>query len=128
MLIPVATQADLAAMTPDLNRLREACDHLGLLGCYLYSTPAGDGRVAARMFAPSIGVPEDIANANSTACLAAYLAHQGVAALTVDMGDSLGAPATITATATPGPAGLLVRVGGFTASLPFSDSSPASAA
>jgi predicted PhzF superfamily epimerase YddE/YHI9 len=67
------------------------------------------------MFAPSIGVPEDIANANSTACLAAYLARQGGAArtLAVDMGDSLGVPATVTASVRPGPSGRsAVEVGG----------------
>jgi trans-2,3-dihydro-3-hydroxyanthranilate isomerase len=67
------------------------------------------------MFAPSIGVPEDIANANSTACLAAHLAGlaaHGMSALQVDMGDSLGEPSTVAASARPGPAGPVVRVGG----------------
>ena len=74
---------------------------IGSGGALRFFTPAGraarlraGGRYAARMFAPSIGVPEDIANANSTACLAAHLA----AGVAVDMGDSLGRPATITAT------------------------------
>lgn len=96
----------LAALTPGLPRLRAATDEFGLLGCYVYS-PGPPGRYAARMFAPSIGVPEDIANANSTACLAAHLA----ADVAVDMGDALGQPATITATAS-GPG---VRVGGLAA-------------
>ncbi|MQY07664.1 PhzF family phenazine biosynthesis protein [Actinomadura macrotermitis] len=100
LLIPVATRAALSALAPDFERLRAACDELGLLGCYVYSAPEHSGRVAARMFAPSIGVPEDVANANSTACLAAHLAGQGI---TVDMGDSLGSPATITAATRPGP-------------------------
>jgi predicted PhzF superfamily epimerase YddE/YHI9 len=55
-------------------------------------------------------VSEDIANANSTACLAAYLAardERGVD-ISVDMGDSLDQPATIMAWATDGH----VRVGG----------------
>ncbi|MGI5502094.1 PhzF family phenazine biosynthesis protein [Lentzea sp. CA-135723] len=90
---------DVAALTPDLDLLKAATDELGLLGCYAYS--AGN-RYVARMFAPSIGVPEDVANANSTACLAAHLA----ADVTVDMGDSLGRPATITATASA--AGVMV--------------------
>ncbi|MGA4844546.1 PhzF family phenazine biosynthesis protein [Streptomyces sp. G45] len=68
------------------------------------------------MFAPAIGVPEDIANANSTACLAAHLhaAHPGGGAgIAVDMGDALGAPATITAAVTTSEqAGSAVRVGG----------------
>jgi trans-2,3-dihydro-3-hydroxyanthranilate isomerase len=112
MLVEVPDRRFLAALAPDMAGLRAACDRLGLLGCYVYSTPAPDGRAAARMFAPSIGVAEDIANANSTACLAAHLAGRGPSTLHVDMGDSLGEPSTITATIRPGPAGPLVRVGG----------------
>jgi PhzF family phenazine biosynthesis protein len=107
LLVPVPTRSALAALDPDLERLRAACDRLGFLGCYVYSAPTPTGRVAARMFAPSIGVPEDIANANSTACLAAHLAGQGITDIAVDMGDSLASPATITAR--HGPA---VHVGG----------------
>jgi trans-2,3-dihydro-3-hydroxyanthranilate isomerase len=111
MLVEVVGREALADLAPDMTRLREACDRRGLLGCYVYSTPT-DGRAAARMFAPSIGVPEDIANANSTAGLAAHVADRGLSTLDVDMGDSLGAPSTIVATARPDPNGLLVRVGG----------------
>lgn len=100
MLVPVANRSALDALRPDLSSLREACLRVGLLGCYVY-TPGQ--RAAARMFAPAIGVPEDIANANSTACLAAHLhATAGIDAITVDMGDSLGSPATIAATVAPG--------------------------
>lgn len=104
MLVPVAGRAALAALRPDAGALRAACDTYGLLGCYVYSPPV-DGRAAARMFAPSIGVPEDIANANSTACLAALLGE----AVAVDMGDALGSPATITAR----PVGGRIELGGL---------------
>jgi trans-2,3-dihydro-3-hydroxyanthranilate isomerase len=97
MLLPIADRAALASLRPDLGRLRAATDRFGFLGCYVYTVPDAEGRAAARMFAPSIGVPEDIANANSTACLAAHLG----ADLRVDMGDSLGSPATVTASARP---------------------------
>ncbi|MEV6343211.1 PhzF family phenazine biosynthesis protein [Actinoplanes sp. NPDC051851] len=90
--------ADPAALTPDLRLLRAACDRFGLLGCYAYSPPDPHGRRSARMFAPSIGVPEDIANVNSTSCLAALLNTRVV----VDMGDSLGRPATVVASIGPG--------------------------
>ncbi|MDF2254817.1 PhzF family phenazine biosynthesis protein [Streptantibioticus ferralitis] len=112
MLVPVSTRSVLAALAPNLDRLRDACDRLGLLGCYVYCTPTAYGRAMARMFAPSIGVPEDIANANSTACLAARLAREGMTDITVDMGDALGIPATITASAWQREAGPLVHVGG----------------
>ena len=97
LLVPLSTRATLAAIAPDFDRLGHALDQLGLLGCYAYSPPTIDGRLAARMFAPSIGVNEDIANANSTACLGAHLAEHGLTEITVDMGDDLGVPATITA-------------------------------
>lgn len=118
LLVPVATRSALAALDPDLERLRAACDRLGFLGCYVYSVPAHTGRdtgrvaIAARMFAPSIGVAEDVANANSTAGLAAHLAGQGITDIAVDMGDSLGSPSTITATAQHSPSGTLVHLGG----------------
>jgi trans-2,3-dihydro-3-hydroxyanthranilate isomerase len=114
LLVPVTTRSALAGLTPDFAGLRVACDQLGWLGAYVYSVPDATGSAAARMFAPSIGVPEDIANANSTACLAAHLAGHGHTRIAVDMGDSLGSPATITATAQPGPAGPLIHLGGTT--------------
>lgn len=115
LLVPVATRSALAALDPDLERLRAACDRLGFLGCYVYSVPTRAGRLAARMFAPSIGVAEDIANANSTACLAAHLAGQGSTDIAVDMGDSLGSPSRITATVRPSPSGPLIHLGGTAA-------------
>jgi trans-2,3-dihydro-3-hydroxyanthranilate isomerase len=112
MLVQVPDRATLAGLAPDTIRLRDACDRIGLLGCYVYSTPAPDGRAAARMFAPSIGVAEDIANANSTACLAAHLAESGFTRMEVDMGDALGHQSAITAITRPGAHGPLVEVGG----------------
>ncbi|MER6301994.1 PhzF family phenazine biosynthesis isomerase [Kitasatospora sp. NPDC001539] len=98
LLLPVRSRAVLADLAPDFTLLRAACDRYGLLGCYVHSLPDRHGRAAARMFVPSIGVPEDIANANGTACLAAAAAGSGTDHLTVDMGDHLGCPATVTAT------------------------------
>ncbi|MFF0277729.1 PhzF family phenazine biosynthesis protein [Streptomyces sp. NPDC004330] len=112
LLVPVASRAALAALDPDLDGLRDVCDRLGLLGAYVYSPPEPTGGLAARMFAPSIGVPEDTANANSTACLAAHLARRGITRIAVDMGDAADSPATVTASARPGPSGVRIRVGG----------------
>jgi PhzF family phenazine biosynthesis protein len=112
LLVPLSTPTAVAGLQPDHDQLRDACDRLGLLGCYVHSVPTTEGRVSARMFAPSIGVPEDIANANSTACLAARLAQRNMTRVNVEMGDSLGSPATITATAQQTGLGARIRVGG----------------
>ncbi len=112
LLVPVIGKETLAGLRPDHDRLRSGCDRLGLLGAYVYSAPDSGGRLSARMFAPSIGVPEDIANANSTGCLAAHLLGQGINELSVDMGDALGRPATVLATARETGAGIEIRAGG----------------
>ncbi|MFI7405437.1 PhzF family phenazine biosynthesis protein [Streptomyces sp. NPDC049541] len=112
LLLPLRSRAEVADLTPESTLLRAACDRYGLLGCYAYSPPDRHGRAAARMFAPSIGVPEDIANANSTACLAAHAAGSGTHRLAVDMGDHLGRPSTITATVHRDRTGDRIRVGG----------------
>ncbi|MER6116401.1 PhzF family phenazine biosynthesis isomerase [Streptomyces sp. NPDC001743] len=112
LLLPLRSRAALAELTPDATLLRAACERYGLLGCYAYSLPDRHGRAAARMFAPSIGVPEDIANANSTACLAAHVAGAGSRRLAVDMGDHLGRPSTVTATVHRDRTGQRIRVGG----------------
>lgn len=112
LLVPLSTRAAVAGLRPDYDQLRDACDRLGLLGCYVHSVPTTEGRLSARMFAPSIGVPEDVANANSTACLAARLMQRNLTRIDVDMGDSLGSPATITATTRQTRLGAQIRVGG----------------
>jgi PhzF family phenazine biosynthesis protein len=112
LLVPLSTPTAVARLRPDHDRLRDGCDRLGLLGCYVHSIPTTEGRLSARMFAPSIGVPEDIANANSSACLAARLVQRNITMINVDMGDSLGSPATITATTQQTRLGAQIRVGG----------------
>jgi len=59
------------------------------------------------MFAPSIGVPEDNRERQQLACLAVLLVERHPT-ISVDMGDALGSPATITATSRRSQA----RVGG----------------
>ncbi|MFB7244162.1 PhzF family phenazine biosynthesis protein [Streptomyces populi] len=113
LLVPVTTRSALASLSPSPGPLAAACDRLGLLGCFVHSPGPTTARVAARMFAPSIGVTEDIVNVNSSACLAAHLlARHGTPRIDVDMGDALGRPSTVTAGARRGLAGLPVDVTG----------------
>jgi PhzF family phenazine biosynthesis protein len=105
-LVRVRDRRTLLGMVPDLARLARLP---GVLGCLVYCVPDA-GVAVARMFAPAIGVPEDIANANSSGCLAAHLDAER---LRVDQGDALGCPSTVLASARRGPAGIRVRVGGL---------------
>jgi trans-2,3-dihydro-3-hydroxyanthranilate isomerase len=99
LLIPVA---DPMALAPDFPRLARECRVRGLLGCFVYRL---DGPVArARLFAPAIGVDEDVANANSSGCLAAHLGGR----IEVWQGDALGRPSAVFADTD----GRTTRVGG----------------
>ncbi|MFD4831439.1 PhzF family phenazine biosynthesis protein [Streptomyces uncialis] len=116
MLVPVQDRSALLRVRPHLGRLTAACRRYGLLGCFVYVPPVGDRPGAARMFAPAIGVDEDIANANSTGCLAAHLldtAGAQTVTIEVEQGDTLGRPASVLASARRGPAGITTRVGGL---------------
>ncbi|MEV4350404.1 PhzF family phenazine biosynthesis isomerase [Actinoplanes sp. NPDC049596] len=116
MLVPVHDRPALLRLRPQLARLASACRRYGLLGCFAYVPPVGDRPGAARMFAPAIGVDEDIANANSTGCLAAHLLDTTGAeaiAIEVEQGDALGRPASVLASARRRPAGITTRVGGL---------------
>jgi Phenazine biosynthesis-like protein len=105
MLVPVHDRSALLRVCPHLGRLTAACRRYGLLGCFVYVPPVGDRPGAARMFAPAIGVDEDVANANSTGCLAAHLLDTTGAqtvAIEVEQGDTLGRPASVLASARGG--------------------------
>ena len=113
LLVPVVDRTVLAALRPDQERLAAASRRHGQLGCFVYVPPSATRPAAARMFAPAVGVPEDVANANSSGCLAAHLLATGRRpAVAVDQGDALGRPSTVHATAVRTARGIVTRVGG----------------
>lgn len=113
MLLPVVDRAVLARIRPDHERLAAESRRYGQLGCFVYVPPSSSEPAVARMFAPAIGVPEDIANANSSGCLAAHFLITGRNPdVAVDQGDALGRPSTVHASAARGARGIVSRVGG----------------
>ncbi|MEV4617629.1 PhzF family phenazine biosynthesis isomerase [Asanoa sp. NPDC049573] len=114
LLLPVAALPTLLSMRPDLRRLAAECRRLGYLGCFVYTLSPTRGAAAARMFAPAIGVGEDIVNANSTGCLAAHLfATHRDSSIEVEQGHTAGRPSSVFATATATREGISARVGGM---------------
>ncbi|MEH0985464.1 PhzF family phenazine biosynthesis protein [Micromonospora sp. CPCC 205556] len=113
LLVPVRDRRTLLSIQPNHDRLAADCRRLGYLGCFVYAlTPTGT-KATARMFAPAIGVDEDIVNANSTGCLAAHLLDTGHAGrIEVHQGDALGRPSSVCATAVRDRDGIRTRIGG----------------
>jgi PhzF family phenazine biosynthesis protein len=114
LLVPIRERRTLLAMRPDLDRLAVECRRLGYLGCFAYVLSPAAAPAVARMFAPAIGVGEDIVNANSAGCLAAHLLdtrHDG--SIEVHQGDALGRPSSVFATATHTGAGITATIRGL---------------
>ncbi len=67
----------LNTILPDFDKLKQVCNEHKSMGCFAYAIggSSSNPEAAARMFAPAIGVNEDIINGNSSACLGAYLLH-----------------------------------------------------
>lgn len=113
LLVPVRDHGTLQSVRPDFDRLATECRRLGYLGCFAYALSPTGRTAAARMFAPTIGVDEDIANANSVGCLAAHLVDtSGNGDIEVHQGDTLGRPSSISASATRTGSGIIARIGG----------------
>lgn len=73
-LLGLKSSETLSSITPDFNKLKEVCTKSKSMGCFVYAMQdGGDLAAIARMFAPNIGVNEDIINGNSSGCLGAYL-------------------------------------------------------
>jgi trans-2,3-dihydro-3-hydroxyanthranilate isomerase len=114
LLVPVRERRTLLAMRPGFARLAAECRRRGYLGCFAYTLESSGRTAAARMFAPAIGVDEDIVNANSAGCLAAHLLDTGRdAAIEVHQGDTTGRPSAVRATAAITPDGITTRIGGL---------------
>jgi trans-2,3-dihydro-3-hydroxyanthranilate isomerase len=91
--------ATLAAARPDLSAFAAAEAALPLGGAALLLhiwTRTGSGTVRARMFGPTIGVPEDPATGSAAGALGALLAARGEGTeLVVEQGIEMGRPSRI---------------------------------
>jgi len=113
-LLLAVSPSGLGRLAPDLRRLEALTREAGLLGCFAYAAFDAERHYGARMFAPAIGVGEDVSNANSTGCLAALVtAMTGQpASITVDQGDHAGSPSRIVARGLPTSRGIVARLSG----------------
>jgi trans-2,3-dihydro-3-hydroxyanthranilate isomerase len=114
LLVPVRDRRTLLSMRPDFVRLATECRRFGYLGCFIYALSPTAATGTARMFAPAVGVDEDIANANSVGCLAAHLLDtSGNGEIEIQQGDTLQSPSSVLARATYTRSGIVARIGGL---------------
>lgn len=98
VLVTLATFAEVAALEPDLVKLRGV---VGEAGVSVFAVE--DGRVKTRMFAPELGVGEDPATGSAAGPLVVHLArHDAVAwgeEIVIAQGAEIGRPSTLYARA-----------------------------
>ncbi len=80
LIVPVRTLTAVRSITPDPAAIVELCRRFGANGLMVFTTVTVEpyAHVHARMFAPSIGIPEDPATGSAGGALGAYLVQNGV--------------------------------------------------
>jgi trans-2,3-dihydro-3-hydroxyanthranilate isomerase len=117
LYVPLASRAALSRARPIEPHWSRVMDAAGLWGAYVY-TGSGSGCYAARMFAPTAGLPEDPATGAASAILAAQLLASGALAegtsrIALTQGEDMGRPSAIALLATVAQGALQqVKVGG----------------
>ena len=84
LIVPVRTLTAVRSIVPDISAIVDLCRQFGANGVMVFTTVTVEpfATVHARMFAPSIGIPEDPATGSAAGALGAYLVQNGA----VDVG------------------------------------------
>lgn len=80
MIVPVRTLTAVRSIRPDATAIMDLCRRFGAQGLMVFTTVTVEpsATVHTRMFAPSIGIPEDPATGSASGALGAYLVQNGV--------------------------------------------------
>jgi PhzF family phenazine biosynthesis protein len=101
-LLPLNDSAVLHNLMPDFAALKALCSRHASIGCFAFALDDLE-EATGRMFAPAIGIDEDVINGNSSGCLGAYLLRLDNALpelnLSVHQGHAFDRPGTVLVTA-----------------------------
>lgn len=80
LIVPVRTLTAVRSIVPDAAAIIEVCGRVGANGIMVFTsvTVEDHATVHTRMFAPSIGIPEDPATGSASGAMGAYLVHNGL--------------------------------------------------
>jgi trans-2,3-dihydro-3-hydroxyanthranilate isomerase len=95
LFVPLSSLEALVRSRPDMELWERAIGSAQRIGIYPF-VETSRGRVRARMFAPTMGVPEDPATGSGAGPLGAYFArHLGVTSLLIEQGVEMGRPSLL---------------------------------
>ncbi len=80
LIVPIRTLTAVGSMAVNSAELAEVCSRIGVNAVMVFTTVTVDPRstVHARVFAPTLGIPEDPATGSASGALGAYLVQNGV--------------------------------------------------
>lgn len=79
LVVPITYLSDVGNAEPELETVAALAEEFDAIGIYLFSfdTLAAESTVHGRLFAPSVGIPEDPVTGTASAGVGAYLEHFG---------------------------------------------------
>jgi trans-2,3-dihydro-3-hydroxyanthranilate isomerase len=106
LMVPLRSPEQVAALTPDFQKLKEFERKTNIAGCYVFALKATGLKpiVHARFFIPSVGVPEDPSTGSAAGALGAYLVGHGIfgsdspVSFNVEQGAEMRRPSLMTVT------------------------------
>ncbi len=115
-LVALNDAAAVHGLKPNIAALKALGERVQSIGCFAYALNA-EHEAVARMFAPNIGVDEDVTNGNSSGCLGAYLlhldpSHPAQLSLRVHQGYAFNRPGTVLVKVSDRGYGLETIIGG----------------
>ena len=120
-LVGLKDPETLISISPNFSQLMNVCDRVNSIGCFVFTVDSIASSVEAlgRMFAPGIGVDEDIVNGNSSGCLGAYLLQMDTdgrigseLSLRIHQGHTFNRPGTVVVSAKLGEDKIETSIGG----------------
>lgn len=121
IMLPVRSEKDLAAISPDFPALSKLSERYEVVGVHAFTVNAGDGAVHCRNFAPLYDIDEEAATGTSNGALTYYLYKNGLLKEGADnlfiQGEAMDRPSKIRSRLTAEAAGVTIQVGGTAAIL-----------
>lgn len=115
IMMPVRSEKDLAAISPDFPALSKLSERYEVVGVHAFTVNAADGAVHCRNFAPLYDIDEEAATGTSNGALTYYLYKNGLLKEGADnlfiQGEAMDRPSKIRSKLTA-EGGVKIQVGG----------------
>lgn len=116
IMMPVCSEKDLAAISPDFPALSKLSERYEVVGVHAFTVNGDDGVVHCRNFAPLYDIDEEAATGTSNGALTYYLYKNGLLKKGDDnlfiQGEAMDRPSKIRSRLTTEDDGIRIQVGG----------------